>query len=425
MLRSSVVALLVLVACKDREAKPAVAPAIATKPAVGVAVAPGTMRWSPVETAYGVAVPSGDVAALVRLARDKRPNVDVETSTVRERFDAEQLAYLETDVAPNDFAALMKSTAYLVVSGKSDRPVELARELASAARDVAAAAHGWVFDPEVQQLYTAVEFEQHVPGVKVDARELIVVHAVTGDTPFVATVGMARYGLPDLFVPNVSPMHGIPLTHLLNGAAQVLIAGGDVDAHGQIAIDFHRLGWDMNIIGKGTGKAVWKARWGREDGATADDPLGIELVPLQGEGSIGAAKMIDECFGASAEQIFRTEGDDPEIAAAAERARADLVKLRPRFANGIPPGEGLTVKAKFTAADGGVEWMWVSVVAYRGDRFEGMLANVPQLVTSLHDGQAVTVRIADVADYLHAREGAEPAGGYSVEILQRRQAQSR
>ncbi|HTL38012.1 MAG TPA: DUF2314 domain-containing protein, partial [Kofleriaceae bacterium] len=259
----------------------------------------------------------------------------------------------------------------------------------------------------------------HVPDEHPNARKLIMVHSVAGggEQPFMDTSGLHRYGLPELYVPEVANGSVNQITQLMNAAAQVLLDGGDVDEKGQIAIDFKKLGWDVGIIEKGTGKAVWNTRWTKEPD-TGERML--ELVPPTGTGIVELEKMIDECFGSRPDKVTMLKDDDPELLAAGKHARADLVRLRGHFAKGIPLGERLTVKAKFTGTDNAVEWMWVDVVAFKRDTLEGTLANDPEVLTSMSNGQKVKVRLADVADYFHETKSGESAGGYSIEIFRKR-----
>ncbi len=300
--------------------------------------------------------------------------------------------------------------------------MKLAREIAGAARDVADAAHGWVLDAVTFKIYTASAFHEHVPGEHPDVRKLIMIHSVVGgdEQPFLDTAGLQRYGLPELYFSEAATGQINQIMNLMNGAAQILLDGGDVNERGEIAIDFRKLGWNVGIIEDGTGKAVWKTRWARERDADHDDDPVVELVPPSGAGTEGASKLIDECFGHKPEQIAHLKETDPDLMAAAAKARADLVKLRNHFVNGIPANERLTVKAKFTDDEGQVEWMWVDVVAFKGDSLRGTLANDPEVIKSLQDGQKVQVKLADVADYVHEKKGGMPAGGYSIEVMKKR-----
>jgi uncharacterized protein YegJ (DUF2314 family) len=120
------------------------------------------------------------------------------------------------------------------------------------------------------------------------------------------------------------------------------------------------------------------------------------------------------------ENVTMSKPDDPELLAAGAKARADLDKLRSHFASGIPPYVRLAIKASFIDDEDRVEWMWVDVVAFRGDTFEGTLANEPQVIESLQDGQKVRVKLAHVRDYLHEKENGARAGAYSLEVFKKK-----
>jgi uncharacterized protein YegJ (DUF2314 family) len=128
---------------------------------------------------------------------------------------------------------------------------------------------------------------------------------------------------------------------------------------------------------------------------------------------------VNDTFGAVHDGTVEVKADDPELLAAAAKARADLQTLRTHFKAGIPADETLTIKTRFTDGDI-VEWMWVDVVAFKGDTLEGTLANTPELVHNLKEGGKVKVKLGDVADYMHERKGEQIGGGYSVEVFKKR-----
>ena len=358
---------------------------------------------------------------LERLAHEKGPTLKVTRESLGTIFSEHQLEFLTKDLPAAEASDLKATAGVILLRGSGTDGMKLAKQLAAATRDVADAAHGWVLDPETFQILGAAAFHDHVPGDRPDVSKLIVVHSIVGDNeqPFLDTAGLRRYGFPELYVPEAPSGQINQITHLINGAAQALLDGTDVNERGEIAVDFHKLGWKIDIIGAGTGKAVWSTRWARERDATDDDDLVVELVPPAGAGTEGITKLVDQCFG-FAEELARLKANDPELIAAGERARADLVKLRSHFAHGIPYEERLTIKAKFTGDDDQTEWMWVDVVSFNGDEFEGTLANEPEMLKSLRDGQKVKVKLADVADYLHEKKGGEPTGGYSLEVVKKR-----
>ena len=424
MLRLGLIAAFVLVACKAREPAPPQSKSqpVAAKP--DALVARGTLERANVETGYGVALAAGsDPAALEQLARKKGgARFEVTRTTVTELLGPDYFAFLADRMAPADVAGLKASPAVIVIRGSGTDPIKLVRELGAVVQEVATAGRGWVVDPVTGQVHTAAEFREHIPTAHPDVRKLIVVHTIMGNNeqPFLDTAGMRRYGFPELYFAEAGTSHVDQIAHLINGVAQTLLDGGDVDERGEITVDFNKLGWKLDIIGAGTGKAVLKARWAKARDGHAEDELVVELVPPAGPGPEGAVALIESCFGAGPDHVTMLDSDDPELRAAAARARADLAKLRPRFAKGVPFGEQLTVKAKFTDAEEQVEWMWVDVVAFRGNVLEGTLANSPQLITTLRNGQKVKVKLEDVGDYLHGTPDGEPAGGYSIELMRKR-----
>ena len=425
MVRVSVLAAMLLVACKQTESPPPELKPAATSPSskVGSPLAPGALKRTHVKTSYAVVMPAGsDVAALEKLARAKSPHVEVTRVSVADMFNDEQLAFMKKALPQPEAEAVTGAAAVIRLRSSGSDGMKVARELAEATRDVADAAHGWVLDPETLQIHPAAAFHDHVPGDHLDVRKLIMVHSIVGgnEQPFLDTAGLHRYGFPELYVAEAATGHINQVTHLMNGAAQTLLDGGDVNDRGEISIDFHKLGWNIDIIGAGTGRAVLKARWAKERDAGDDDELVVELVPPTGAGPEGAAKLIDDCFGHEPDKVTMIKEDDPELMAAGAHARADLGKLRSHFVNGIAPDERLTIKAKFTDDEGQVEWMWVDVVAFKGNTFEGTLANDPELIESLRDGQKVKVKLADVGDYFHEKKGGERAGGYSIEVFKKK-----
>jgi hypothetical protein len=252
---------------------------------------------------------------------------------------------LTSELPPADADGAKRASTMLTLRGSGSDAFKLARDLARVARDVADAAHGWVFDPLTFRLHTAAGFHEYVPGDHLDVRKLVVVHTIIGDgeQPFQDTAGMRRYGLPELYVREVATGQVDQVAHLVNGAAQVLVDGGDVDVNGALAIDFHKLGWEMDIIAPGTGKATWKTRWAREHDAEDGDELVVELLPPPPGGAEGASKLVKECLGRQPDNVTMLEADDPEILAAAAKARDELKQLRSYFAKGVPPNELLSV----------------------------------------------------------------------------------
>jgi uncharacterized protein YegJ (DUF2314 family) len=397
-------------------------------PVAGQPVAIGQITRAPTPIRVGVIVPPGtELAAVEARARAGAKTaglaIAVTRTTARDLDVTADHAARMVHAKRLDVAALERDAAVVVSIDKPNGLADL-RALLPVIAEVAADAHGWVVDLDVDGVFTARGFRQRIPGATPDARSLIAVHAVGGGEapPFLATRGMARLGLPELYVPAVAPAQVDSMVGMINATAQMLILHGDVSRPGELDVDVGALDPETrDEIRKagGTGKVTWRVRWT----TSADESiraLALELEPTSAAGIEGLDAAIDGFFGKPAEVMATLPADDPELLAAGKRARRELADLRAHFANGLPAGERLAVKAPFSTPDGFVEWMWVDVTRWHKDELTGLLNNDPEYVTTLHAGQELTVKLDDVADYIHVLPDGTQVGDYSIEIYRRR-----
>lgn len=414
-MRAALLIVLVAACKKDAAPPPAPAPAPVPKP---------SLRKDSVEELYVVVIPQGvkatPIAEQLR-GQLKTAEVQILDESAMKPDERDLVAMANPDLTPGDLDGIAAGTPVGV--SLEGEPIATLRALTPAVRDAAARAHGWVIDPGAGGTYTVAQFEKHVLRDVVDVRDQIYVHAVSGDgkQPFLDTEGMRKFGLPELSVSVAAEGQLKSLTKLIDAAAQTLIAHPDVAVPGVLDIDLATLPGEWHAAearsAGGTARAQFHTEWHRVEG---EDPE-IELVPVAGRGTVGVAALIDSCYGKVNEPIAHVEAGDPELEAAAQRARKDLQNMRSHFAKGVPFKESLAVKAPFTADDGRVEWMWVDVVTWKGDSFQGSLDNNPDVVTTLKAGSPVSVPLAKVADYVLVKPDGTHSGGYSVEILQRRE----
>ena len=105
---------------------------------------------------------------------------------------------------------------------------------------------------------------------------------------------------------------------------------------------------------------------------------------------------------------------DPELAVAIETARRTLPKFIVKLQKPGEPGVAFAIKASFVES-GHAEMMWVDHLTYSTGAFDGVLADSPVAITTLHRGDHVHVAEASVVDWevLHhtptgdLHEGAE------------------
>lgn len=308
------------------------------------------------------------------------------------------------------------------------------RDLATLAHHLAERAGGWVHNPSSDALYTPDVLAARLPKLaQGDIFELIVIHQVVGDgeLSLLDTMGLSQLGVPELLVRDVPPGVADHFGNLLNLTATTLVAAGDVTNPGILVVDVSQLSaerraeWWADALAGATGRFTWRARWSvPEHGADdpgVDAPLSIELDVDDPSLDRGPAMLaaLDAFAGAAEDTPVIRSADDPELAAAAQRARTELARMLLPLAKGVTPGASLSIKASFTSADERVEWMWVDVLSARGTRFDGVLANEPSFATQYKIGQRVQIDLADVADYIAIDLAGDRTGGYSIPILKR------
>lgn len=112
---------------------------------------------------------------------------------------------------------------------------------------------------------------------------------------------------------------------------------------------------------------------------------------------------------------------DPELAAAVLRARKELPRFIRALQRPAPDQRQFAINARMKTPLG-FEQIWVTVHAYTGGAFEGVLAEEPYAIPEMHKGDAVRVPEADVSDWTFMNAG-KIAGGYTMQVLLRREAE--
>ncbi|WP_224250193.1 DUF2314 domain-containing protein [Hyalangium gracile] len=254
------------------------------------------------------------------------------------------------------------------------------------------------------------------------------VYRRSGEDLRVVSLGMAKLGLPDLVVEQVSPSLSQDMGRLANVVAQLLAEGLALSADGTLEVDLAKLkdarlrGQLESRVQKGALRRVkLRALAGRREQGDPDNPL-LEL-DFPGKGDVHARHVaaLDALFGQQPDDVVHVAPGDPELEAVTRKALARLVELRPRVEKGLRPPEQLLLKAGFRTDRGGTEFMWLEVTGWEAGKWRGTLANEPESVSSLRVGSRVQVAESEVVDYLYVGPRGEREGGESSLILMRRQ----
>ena len=243
------------------------------------------------------------------------------------------------------------------------------------------------------------------------------------------TLGMTKFGLPDLVVESFAASNTRGVGILLNLTAQVLAEGAEL-REGELALRLAaikhqgvRAAQQASLKGHAKGEVVLRLREGQaEDGDPANRLLEIVFDHYEGPDSRARQdRLLSDLFGWE-DAVTEVQHDD-ELLAASRRARERLPAMKNIFAGGLEPGQLLMVKGPFGKPDGGNEWMWVEVVSWQGSRIRGVLNNEPFEVPGLHGGQEVTVAEGDVFDYVLENPDGTEEGNETSRIIEARQKQ--
>ncbi|MGQ8366681.1 DUF2314 domain-containing protein [Glaciecola sp. 1036] len=271
---------------------------------------------------------------------------------------------------------------------------------------------GLIWDSETRELYTPEAWKvkridswiDNIPEIE----DHTVIHAYQNNEGVRAiTLGMAKFGLPDIVVNDFSWSLNQSMGNLINLVAQSLAEGLVPDEQGYLLLNIKELKniqYKSELLATLKDNAETKVKIQIGDGKWEDgDPYNyiIELLFDDFDGASLSEKhesMLSSLFGW--EDKISYVQHNQEIEAASERAKRKLNSLRDDFNSGLSPGEFIQVKAPFTDLDGGNEWMWVEVQSWKGNVLQGLLKNEPRNIPDLKGGAKVTVNQADVFDYI-------------------------
>jgi uncharacterized protein YegJ (DUF2314 family) len=266
---------------------------------------------------------------------------------------------------------------------------------------------GFIWDEETREIFTAPEWrKRRVEGWKGDipnAARHTVIHAYQGDKLLrEITLGMAKFGLPDLVVNDVAHSQNNQAGNLINILAQALVEGAAVGKNGAVTLELKAIRNAQLPSLADNAKAVaqlslYKGK--AEDGDPHNRLMEVGFDAYPGPDRYARQTALFASLFGFTDTMQMVKHTDA-ILAASNAAKAKLPALRQRFNAGLRPGEYILVKAPFAIPDGGREWMWVEVTQWGEKEIVGLLNSEPAQIPTLHSGQVVKVKVGEVFDYL-------------------------
>ncbi|MBI4964495.1 MAG: DUF2314 domain-containing protein [Desulfomonile tiedjei] len=291
--------------------------------------------------------------------------------------------------------------------------------------------HGVVQDAISHILWGTPEWQAHTerPADKLIQSHVQLEIIDEGETVWIHSHGMQKFGLPDLEMENIPPDLASAGKDLLIMVAESLVSRRDR------GLDFRA---KMNIPATPFSFAM-ESRPKDEEGHF---PAGsLKILPHMPDYDLqrpDAAKHVLKMF-CSAYRSHVTAGRrseapgpekkplqpvDPKIAALKEqylaahkKALSELPVFKKSFqTKKDADGNVHAVKVGFPAPGGAYEWMWVSLESWRGDSIEGHLENAPVLRKDLQQGSMIRISEPEIFDWVISRSGHVMKGAFTEQL---------
>lgn len=314
--------------------------------------------------------------------------------------------------------------------------LEAVRQANALALEVARTTGGLVWDEEVGEFFSPDAWEKRrvegwengEPLLANHFNERLYTSEDTEEGADFATVGLGKFGLPDLAVREVPGPLQDEVGLLINLTAQLMVEGAPVGEDGAFVVDLRALkyaplrqrlepGVELDALQRTRLNLVLLS-----PGVPGRENRLVELVFPSSLGDTPSERpyaALTELFGTQ-DKLVPTEHDE-ELLAASRRAKEVLLqRVKPRYQEGLAPGTQLYVKAPFDTSAGGTEWMWLRVTRWEGTSLQGVLESEPREVPKLKAGAHVTVEEGSLFDYLLERPDGTSEGNETERIILQR-----
>jgi uncharacterized protein YegJ (DUF2314 family) len=264
-----------------------------------------------------------------------------------------------------------------------------------------------IWDSETRECFTKDFWNENrlIKDNSINVSKHITIHLYQkNDYCRAITLGMLKFGLPDICIENLPCHSNLSVSSLINLTAQTFLDKKTIDKKGKLSIDIDLVKnqeLKTDLLNSVEVKAEKKAEINISQGVWEEgDPQNriIEIGFPKKNPQIEQDELIAKVFGAKDEVSYLIHDD--ELLAASERAKRKIPELYNKFSKGLPLGTHMLIKFPFENMKGEREWMWVEIVKWEDKTIKGLLQNDPQIVKTLKTGQEVTKNIDDMFDYI-------------------------
>lgn len=289
--------------------------------------------------------------------------------------------------------------------------------------------NGLIWDEEARQIFTPDAWHKRRVATWSapfpNASSQIAIHVYKdGEYVRAITLGMKKWGLPDVVVDQFSWSLNHQVGNLINAFCQSMVEGSEFKNTSEYELNLKAI-QNVTVREKQTSDL--------KPNASATVKLKLyQAVPEEGDpsnrllqlgfdhypGSDVHAKqdaLLASLYG-SEDGIKYIKHTD-ELLAASKKAKERLPALKKLFNSSFAPGEFIQLKAPFVTDEKGNEWMWVEVTEWKSQKIKGLLKNEPFHIKALHAGQIVEIDQNEVFDFIHSFPDGRTEGNETSTII--------
>ncbi len=349
--------------------------------------------------------------------------------------DNQYLSYFGRGIDKGQADSIQKSKLALIVdiAYPKQMSVKGMKPASTFLYKIATSYGGLIWDSETRELFEPNKWKEkridswdgNIPNVESHT----VIHAYKDhDGVRAISLGMAKFGLPDVVINNFSWSLNRPMGNLINLVAQSIVEGNVPTTQSTLKLDINMLKdstYKRELISTLKDNAVPELQIAVGEGKWEEGDPYNSLMELLFENVQG--KSLSEKHENFLSSIFGWEDSisyvkhNKLILDASERAKGKLNGLRKDFNSGLAPEEFIQVKAPFTTPDGENEWMWVEVMTWEGKVIKGLLKNEPYNIPGLKGGSEVIVDQNEVFDYIRNYPNATFEGNETGALIMKYQ----
>ncbi len=352
-----------------------------------------------------------------------------------------RLQYASRGLSDDDKKSLAASRRVIVVDFNAPKPEALSalKQAQSLMLDLAEETHGYLWDENSRLAYARETWrKQRVAAWKEEFPDLsshVNVHMYqNGEFSRLVTLGMDKFGLPDVCVEDLTKSDAPAMLNVVNLVCQTMAEKGRIDIPGILNVDVAalkngdlRASLTKSFRPKATGiAAIQLSLVPTQDGDAKNRLLEINFPASLGAGTQQRqVALIQQIYGGE-DAIRYVKDTDATLVAAKARATEKIKNEFKLWKTGLPVGEHLMLKAPFKTPTDGIEWMWVEVTKWNNDgAIEGVLANDPFEIPTLKMGAKVRVTQDSLFDYIHSYADGHMEGNETGEIIEKMEESKR